>query len=621
MKIYPSKHKIKSIPTSKIDTDLNIPLAYVDIDFTKNKVSKLIDANFSINKKTILYPGQMFENKDFKIFNKSEEEITNKDNLFYYTNNQYMFYPNNTIKFAPKNFLWKATVKRNFTYNISNTYNIKIGCKYNDTLNRNLISAFMNPSERDMLVHSNIKINNNDVNYTTFSSINDEEIDFMYIKSHNCKHYDTAQTLEIDVNSFLNSHTNIWFGCEDAVSINQSYKMLIATTPTQFKIANPLVTTECSILSSYYFDLSTISTPVGVTIHNIFDTTAVPALILEYDGLGFIIITSYSILDNPLEYEDFMYEVMMYVYTKSYKSTDYINDWVTYKVPDYEVNNGIYSVKSGFVSKKSITSLLDLNDDYNLVSIDIKDDESVRTLQTNEDEENTIGNIVCIGQNGGRPIFAINGSLSGYIEPDKPEGWKSIYCDGSIYHVEKLYYLIEEDITNKIMMMEKDNNLIVKIYGFKSSKFNINKQYDSTIQISYIKTDGEFTQRIKEAEYTVYYIKSNDKIDFCYAEDYKESNDTYKLFNILIEQTDEAVEIYDMRQLGGGLSEDEPDDFELLDIGHINGRPYRVAGALVLTMPSKYDTHDEYIQKVIDKYKTAEDYVAVFYKDKEDDQN
>ena len=619
MKIYPSKHKIKSIPTSKIDTDLNIPLAYVDIDYTKNKVSKIVDANFSTNKKTILYPGQLFENKDFKLFNKLEEEITNKDNLFYYTDGQYAFYPNNTIKFTPKKFLWKATVKRNFTYNISNTYNINIGCKYNDDLNKRLINAFMDPSNRDLLVHSNIKINNDSTNYSTFSSIENEKADFMFIKSHNCKHYDTDQTLEINTKEFLDAHTNVWFGCEDAVYLNESYKMLLATNPTTFRVTNPIVTKECSVDSSYYFDLSTVSTPVGVTVHNIFDTTLVPVLILEYENLGFIIITSYTILDDPLKYESLMYEVMMYVYTKSYESTDYINDWITYKLPDYEVNNGIYSIKSGFVSKKSITSLLNLTDDYNLISLDIKDDNTVRTLSTEDTTNSSGGNIVCLGQNGGRPIFAINGTLTGYTEPNKPEGWKSVYCDGSVYYIEKLYYLIEEDITNKIIIAEKDNSLIVKLYSFKSSKLNINKQSDSTIQISYIKTDGDLVQRIKEAEYVVYYVKAYDKIEFCYAEDYIEDDSKYKLFNILVEQTDSAIEIHDMRQLGGGLSEEEPDDFELLDIGHINGRPYRMAGALVLTMPTKYSSYDEYIQKVINKYKTAEDYIAVFYKDEEDD--
>ena len=102
-------------------------------------------------------------------------------------------------------------------------------------------------------------------------------------------------------------------------------------------------------------------------------------------------------------------------------------------------------------------------------------------------------------------------------------------------------------------------------------------------------------------------------------EDYIDGDDRYKLFNIIVEQSEDAIEVYDMRQLGGGLSEDEEDNFELLDIGHINGRPYRIAGSLVLTMPSKYSTHDEYIQKALDKYKVAEDYIAVFYKDEEDD--
>ena len=74
-----------------------------------------------------------------------------------------------------------------------------------------------------------------------------------------------------------------------------------------------------------------------------------------------------------------------------------------------------------------------------------------------------------------------------------------------------------------------------------------------------------------------------------------------------------------MRQLGGGLSEDEEDNYELLDIGHMNGRPYRIGGALVLTMPTKYKPYEDLIQKAIDKYKVAEDYIAIIFKDEEDE--
>ena len=612
MRIYPSKHKIKSIPTSKIDTDLNIPLAYISVDYTKYDISKIVEPDFSTTSKSILYPEQKFENKDFLLFNEFEEEV-NKNNLFVSTNNGYMFYPSNTVKFSPKKFSWKATVKKNYDYNISNTYNIKVGYEYDTVLNRNLINNFMNHSERDMYVYSNIKINSNDKTYNTFELSDDTDI--MFIKSHNCKHFDVNNTREIKINDYLSKHTNIWFGCEDAVALNETYKMLTATTPHTFRIKNPIISENAVIDTKYYFDLNTISTPTGVIMHNIFDTTLVPALILEYTNQGFVVITSYTIFDDMNLYEKFMYEIMMYVYCNTYMSTDYNEEWITYSLPNYEVTNNVYTTKSSFISKKSISSQFDSQGSYNLINIDIVDDTALDTgLET-------AGSIKCIGQNTGKPVFVIDGKLNGYTEPNKPEGWKSIYCNGSIYYIDKLYYLIEQDITNKIRMGESDTDLIIKLYNFKSSKYEINKQTDTTVKISFIKTDGELIQRIREAEYTVFYNKDNSKITYCYAEDYEDKPNLYKLFNILVQQTDDAVEVYDMRQLGGGLSEEEEDDFELVDIGHINGRPYRIAGTLVLTMPTKYKPYEKYIQKALDKYKTAEDYIAVFFEDKEDDDN
>lgn len=112
MRIYPSKHKIKSIPTSKMDTSLNIPLAYIDIDFTKYHIEKIVDPKFSVSSKTILYPDQEFENVNFLLFNE-REEIVKTEGLFTYLNNKYYFSPSNVIKFTPKEFMWKATVKKN----------------------------------------------------------------------------------------------------------------------------------------------------------------------------------------------------------------------------------------------------------------------------------------------------------------------------------------------------------------------------------------------------------------------------------------------------------------------------------------------------------------------------
>ena len=133
-----------------------------------------MDAKFNSNKKSILMPEQSFDTKDFKIFNSFEEEVSNQ-NLFVFNNGKYIYSPSNVVKFEPKKFLWKATVKKNLDYSISNTYNLNIGCKYNENLNQAMTTAFMNPGGRDdLLVYSNVKINSNNTSHDTFTSIDEK---------------------------------------------------------------------------------------------------------------------------------------------------------------------------------------------------------------------------------------------------------------------------------------------------------------------------------------------------------------------------------------------------------------------------------------------------------------
>jgi hypothetical protein len=72
-----------------------------------------------------------------------------------------------------------------------------------------------------------------------------------------------------------------------------------------------------------------------------------------------------------------------------------------------------------------------------------------------------------------------------------------------------------------------------------------------------------------------------------------------------------------MRQLGGGLIEEAKDDYDLLDIGHSNGRPYRKSNTLIITMPKKYEQYKDKILQALDKYKVGEDYPVLFFEDEE----
>ena len=75
-----------------------------------------------------------------------------------------------------------------------------------------------------------------------------------------------------------------------------------------------------------------------------------------------------------------------------------------------------------------------------------------------------------------------------------------------------------------------------------------------------------------------------------------------------------------MRQLGGGLVEDVEDNYNLMDIGHINGRPYRKTGTLVFTLPTRYKEYEDIILKAINKYISASDMPVILFEDKDNEE-
>ena len=160
MKIYPCNHNVKTVTDNYVDTDLNIPLSYITVDYSKYKIDKKIDDNFNTDKKSAILPGDQFDNNNVKIFNQFNEEVKT-DDLLKIKNNKYIYSPINSIEFEPKRFLWKATIKKNQEYKISNIYNVNLSAS-NEGLAERMALIFSNPSERGFLP-PNIKINNNNV--------------------------------------------------------------------------------------------------------------------------------------------------------------------------------------------------------------------------------------------------------------------------------------------------------------------------------------------------------------------------------------------------------------------------------------------------------------------------
>lgn len=619
MKIYPSNHKIKTITDSYIDTDLNIPLSYINVDYSKYEINKTIGPKFNVETKTPIIINDTFDDLSMKIFNNYEEEV-DTSNLLINKDGTYVYYPNNLINFTPKYFLWKATVKKSLEYKISNIYNLNIKF-YDNSIDDILSSIFINPSDR-FLLPPNIKINKNKMSTDTFSNITTKNSDFIFIKNGHGAYYDIDCTQKINFNDYLSTNTNMWIATEDSRSINDEYKILSSSDKIEYSLKSPIISSDSKIHCNTYFDLTNITKKAGITIHNIFNNNyTVPILILEYENSGFVIVSHSSVLNNIQDNYALIFEVLMYIYLNSYLSTDPIREWITYEVPNYEVVNNVLQSKNNFISKTDLSSYFGISSsNINLVKVDIFDDDSYTYAVSDNDLNNTTSAIKCIGKINNKLVFELDKEIDidGYVEPEKPVGWKSVYYNGLIYYLNDIHYLIKNDLTNKTFLIENEDNLLVKIYPFKNSLLGINLSKDNNFTIPFIKTTVDNISRIKESNYTVY-IKNN-LIDYCYSEDYDNTIDNqYELFTITIKQTKEAIELHDIRQLGGGLPEDEDDNFNLFDIGNINGRPYRSTGTLVITMPTKYEKYKNTILEVLQKYMVGEDYPILYFEDNEEE--
>ena len=70
MKIFPSTHKIKSVTDSHVDLDLNIPLAYIELDYSKYKIDKAFEDIVNTDIRAEVLVNQEFSSPNIKLFNK-----------------------------------------------------------------------------------------------------------------------------------------------------------------------------------------------------------------------------------------------------------------------------------------------------------------------------------------------------------------------------------------------------------------------------------------------------------------------------------------------------------------------------------------------------------------------
>lgn len=618
MKIFPSTHKIKSVTDSHVDLDLNIPLAYIELDYSKYKIDKLFKDIVNKDIKNEVLVNQEFSSPDIKLFNKFGEAV-NMDNLLTRVGNKYYYRPKDMIAFEPQKFDYTVTVKSNIDYKIANKYNLNIACIDDPDsldLSKRIAIGFSNPSARN-LVPPNITINNNRIDAYAFTDMSINDCDVLFIESPDGIHYDDSlNPIKIDKQQFLDNNTTLWI----ASDFDSNYPYENNSTPESYVIKSSILKSKIEVLSNTYFVPSELKYNPNIIYHNIFEGNRCPILIVEHIGKGYEIISHTDFLTNIQDNIDVIYEVIMYCYLNAYKKTSRLTQWIASDVPDYQIES------NRLVKKKYFVSDIDLYDYFNLKSsemtlydIDIMNGNSSTIPDSkNIDLYDHSNSINFIGMSGGRLMFdkTDNNNISTYsLEPEKPTGWVSLYDGNNIVYLRELHYVMETDLNNKVFTVVNDNDLKVKILAFKSTSLGINTQMPYELIIPFIKTEVNGIERIREAEYVFYINLDNQKISFDFAEDYTEEKGV-ALFNIKVYQTPDSINVTDMRQLGGGLKESASDNYNLMDIGHINGRPYRPTGTIVFTLPTKYKEYEDLIEKAINKYIGASEMPVIFFEDK-----
>lgn len=617
MKIFPSVHKIKSVTESHVDLDLNIPLAYIELDYSKYKIDKVMKDIANTDIKTEVLVNQEFSSPSVKLFNKFNEAV-NMDNLLTRVGDKYYYRPKDMISFEPQRFNYTATIKTNITYKIANRYNINVACVDDiDSLDlsKRIAAGFSNPSARE-IVPPNISINNNRLDAYTFTDMSITDCDVLFIESPDGIHYDDSQNpTVIDKLLFLNNNTAIWI----ASDYDRNYPYENTSSFNEYTIKTPILNSKTTMLSDVYFDINAMPYNPNVIYHNIFNGNKAPILIVEHIGKGYEIISHSNILNNIEDNIKVMYEIIMFCYLNRYETTDNLRQWITSEIPDYQIESGKLVKKKYFMSDIDLYKYFNLKaSELILYNVNIIDEHTNTTPDDNtQDLYDYATSIQFIGMNGGKLMFdKITSNNSSYsTEPKKPTNWISLYDGDNIIYLRELHYVVETDLNSKVFTVVNEDDLKVKILAFKSTSLGVDIQMPLEKTIPFIKTSVNGIERIREAEYAFYINVHNQEINFDFLDDFTEDKGEI-LFTIKVYQTPDSIQVTDMRQLGGGLKEDAVDNYNLMDIGHINGRPYRPAGTVVFTLPSKYKEYEELIEKAIKKYIGASDVPVIFFEDK-----
>lgn len=598
MKIFPQEHEI--VESSDILVK-DIPLAYIDTADNQYKVDINVENEFLVDERRQVRPYDSFSD-EFTCFFDSNDKVVEGVPLKR-RGNRYSYEPEGAISFAPTRFSCNVNCQRNDKYSSKLDYDIKVWTA-SEQLAYDLINIF-GDAWKTGRSPQNIKMNGGAmVNGQFFGQTKDDMMkdDFLFFESPDGVQYKTldkngAEVLkDIPIDSFLDKHVNIWLSVDKFDGMmNKTSVLPLHVIPQVFNQRDYYIHTKKGVpifsldTRHYHYDDPTYS-------YTLFNSSV---LILEKPGKGFIIVTPKAILDNSQKYAGMIYEVLFKIYCSSYFDIPTTETWITAHPVDYAVDRSEqFSKSQGSINLNRVMHDCDQRTDiaYNIHSVTTSKPDKVLFSGIDNDGEMHFVSLV-------------------KDEPEKPAGAVSYYTSNGniVYYVPDDIYLIERPF-KAAYSIDSNNVIRIVIEPAKSSLYKIHTErpYDLTVPNNL----------------GTYYICANPLpselstiFTLVLASNYTQSKDGHKIATVVI-SCEQHTKIYDVRIMGGGLPEQLPDDYNMMDIGNLNGRPYRLGGTNIIHLPMAYKKYKDKIEDAVNLHAASGEYNIIVFDDrdrKEDD--
>ena len=579
MKIHLAKHQISE--ASSVGAR-DIPLAYVDTKDSTFEAKFRLEKDFATETSTLVRAYHKLPDSSTILFDENAQPI--KDASIRRQGAYYIYEPSNAKEFTPANFTAHALIQRRMTYSSSDQYDFKIGVldpSKELPLCTKLIGIFGDAYRRGDCP-PNVRANGGAMTPQTLLNATENDSDFIFVEGDPDK-----KPHGLNIATVLKKHVNVWVSAESLECLEK---------------ADPEIAYQEGILSSAYHPSARELLPERTFNTKKHLDSFPPAdynyshpypdvMIVEKPRGGFLIVTPKELLDNCGKNIKLIYDVLLFVFFKSYQESLSAFSWITDEPVDYVA----YSQTPLNLHHKTINleALLynegyDLRNQYRLIEV----------VSSNP-------GVSFINMAPNKDLFFRKTASTSDADPVKPANAISYLTTKDtvvIYEQDEVYLMTSRvPLTSKTLpggccvVVGPVHDSIRCIYSDEPQELivpNINMVWFVCTKRGNALSTNTFSL-VEQGEYSL-------------------AKDGYKVAEVRVVPHYDA-KLIDVRTPGGGLPAGERDVYNLMDIGNVYGRPYRIGSTLIVRLPLKLRKHKDKIMAAVKKHIAAGEYPVLIF--------